>query len=49
MRKVGGGDGRHLKKKYISLSRMTLFIADYLSNSIRGAADAFGVATGPRG
>ena len=36
-------------KKYISLSRITLFIADYLSNSIRGAADAFGVATGPRG
>ena len=31
------------------LSRITLFRADYLSNSIRGAADAFGVATGPQG
>ena len=47
MRKVGGMVD--ISKKYISLSRMTLFIADYLSNSITGAADVFGIATGPWG
>ena len=47
MRKVGGMV--EISKKYISLSSMTSFIADYLSNSIRGAADALGVATGPQG
>ena len=45
----GGRGTVDISKKYISLSRMTSFIAEYPSNSIRGAADAFGVVTGPRG
>ena len=35
-------------KNSISLSRMTLFVASYMSNCIRDAADAFGIATRPQ-